>query len=67
MFLNNVPQIITVIICDLPGQHLIIQIILTAGMTTSITWNFTFRNHSTIQIIIQQIKNPQDTHDMRLK
>jgi len=62
MSLNNVPQIITVITCDSPGHHLIIQIILTVGMTTSITWNFTFRNHSTIQIIIQQFKNPHDTH-----
>jgi hypothetical protein len=62
MFLNNVPQIITIIICDSPGHYLIIQIILNVGMTTSIIWNFTFRSHSTIQIINQQFKNPHDTH-----
>lgn len=67
MFLNNAPQIITVIICDSLGHHLIIQIILTVGMTTSIIWNCTSRNHSTIQIIIQQLKKHHDTHDMRLK
>ena len=65
MFLNTIPHIITVITvitCDSPGHHLIIQIIPNVGMTTSIIWIFTFRIHSTIQIIIKEFKNPHDAH-----
>jgi len=56
MFLNTIPHIITVITYDSSGHHLITHIILTFGITTSIIWIFTFRNHSTIQIIIQEFK-----------
>jgi hypothetical protein len=64
MAVHIVPQIITVIICDSPGHHLIIQIILNVGMTTSIILNFTFRSHSTIQIIpAMAVHIPLDIND----